>query len=65
MSMSLASACIVMLERYDDRALLNVGTGEDVTIRELAERVATLSGTQETCSGIPRSLTGPHANSST
>src|SRR5215475_931273 len=32
----LASACILMLERYDDRAPLNVGTGEDVTIRELA-----------------------------
>ena len=40
----LASACIVMLERYDDRAPLNVGTGEDVTIRELAEAVADVVG---------------------
>lgn len=40
----LASACIVMLERYDDRAPLNVGTGEDVTIRELAHAVADVVG---------------------
>jgi GDP-L-fucose synthase len=33
-----------MLERYDDRAPLNVGTGEDVTIRELAEAVADVVG---------------------
>ena len=40
----LARACIVMLERYDDRAPLNVGTGKDVTIRELAEAVADVVG---------------------
>lgn len=40
----LARACVVMLERYDDPAPLNVGTGEDVTICELAEMVADVVG---------------------
>ena len=40
----LARACIVLLERYDAPAPLNVGTGEDVTIRELAETVADVVG---------------------
>lgn len=42
----LASACLVLLERYDDPAPINVGTGEDVTIRELAEMVAEAVGYQ-------------------
>jgi GDP-L-fucose synthase len=40
----LAHACVVLLERYDDPAPLNIGTGEDVTIRELAETVADIVG---------------------
>jgi GDP-L-fucose synthase len=40
----LATACQVLLESYDDPAPINVGVGEDVTIRELAETVAEVTG---------------------
>jgi GDP-L-fucose synthase len=40
----LARACVVLLERYDDPAPINVGVGEDLTIRELAEVVASVVG---------------------
>jgi len=40
----LAAACLTLLERYDDPAPINVGTGVDVTIRELAERIAAVVG---------------------
>ena len=35
----LADACVYLMERGYDGPLLNIGTGEDVTIRELAETV--------------------------
>ena len=35
----LADACLFLMENYDDPTLINIGTGEDVTIRELAELV--------------------------
>jgi GDP-L-fucose synthase len=40
----LATACLVLLERYDDPAPINVGTGTDLSIRELAELVADVVG---------------------
>ena len=40
----LARACLCLLERYDDSAPINVGVGADLTIRELAERVADVVG---------------------
>lgn len=40
----LAAACLTLLERYDDPAPINVGVGEDVTIKELAELVADVVG---------------------
>ncbi len=40
----LARACELLLERYDDPAPINVGTGEDVTIAELADLVAKVVG---------------------
>lgn len=36
----MADACLHLLERYDGPAQVNVGTGTDLTIRELAETVA-------------------------
>jgi GDP-L-fucose synthase len=33
----LAAACVLLMERYDDDEPINVGTGEDVSIKELAE----------------------------
>jgi GDP-L-fucose synthase len=35
----LAAACTFLMDRYDDEQFLNVGTGEDLSIRELAEMV--------------------------
>ena len=40
----LARACLHLLEQYDDPQTINVGTGEDITIRELAELVASTVG---------------------
>ncbi len=35
----LAAACIYLMETYNEPGLVNIGTGEDVTIKELAELV--------------------------
>ena len=40
----LARACVVLLERYDAPEPINIGVGEDLTIRELAELVASVVG---------------------
>jgi GDP-L-fucose synthase len=40
----LARACVLLLERYDDPAPVNIGVGTDVTIRALAELVARIVG---------------------
>ena len=40
----LAEASLFLLEHYDDPQTINVGTGVDVTIRELAETVARVVG---------------------
>ena len=38
----LADACLYLMEHYDADAHINVGTGEDLSIRELAERIRDL-----------------------
>ena len=40
----LADACYYLLENYNEPGLVNVGTGEDLTIRELAELVGRVVG---------------------
>ncbi|GHV00326.1 GDP-L-fucose synthase [Clostridia bacterium] len=40
----LAEACVFLMNNYDDSRTINVGTGEDVTITELAETVAKVLG---------------------
>ncbi len=40
----LADAVVYLLETYDAEPIVNVGWGEDVTIRELAETVAAVAG---------------------
>jgi GDP-L-fucose synthase len=42
----LADAVIFLLNTYEDEAIVNIGWGEDVTIRQLAELVMTISGYQ-------------------
>jgi len=59
----LADACVFLMERDYSGSLLNIGTGEDVTIRELAETVmrcvgldAELSFDASKPDGTPRKL---------
>jgi GDP-L-fucose synthase len=40
----LASACLFLLENYDDEIAINVGTGKDISIKELAELVKSIVG---------------------
>ena len=40
----LASACVLLLEQYDSPEIINVGWGEDISIRELAELVCDVVG---------------------
>jgi len=39
-----AAACLFLLEKYESPEIINVGCGEDVTIRELAELICDIVG---------------------
>ena len=34
-----ASACLFLMQNYDDGSLINIGTGEDISIRDLTEEI--------------------------
>lgn len=40
----LAEACIYLMVNYNEKALVNIGTGEDLSIQALAELVSTIIG---------------------
>ena len=40
----LASACLLLLEKYDSPEIINIGCGEDITIREMAELICDVVG---------------------
>jgi GDP-L-fucose synthase len=40
----LAAACLLLLEKYDSPEIINVGCGEDISIRELAEIICEVVG---------------------
>jgi GDP-L-fucose synthase len=40
----LGRACLYLLENYDDEVAINVGVGEDVSIKELAELIQKITG---------------------
>jgi GDP-L-fucose synthase len=59
----LADACVFLMDRYDGAAHVNVGTGEDLSIRELAELIrdvvypeAMLAFDTSKPDGMPRKL---------
>jgi GDP-L-fucose synthase len=59
----LAEACVYLMENYNDRTLVNIGTGVDVTIKELAETIKNEVGYEgeivwntEKPDGTPRKL---------
>ena len=40
----LANACLHMMQHYNEKQFLNIGTGEDLAIRELAEMIKNIIG---------------------
>ena len=40
----LADACVHLMETYDGSDIVNIGTGEDISIKELAEAIKALTG---------------------
>lgn len=40
----LADACLFLMQHYNDNEIVNIGVGEDVTIRELAETIKNVVG---------------------
>ena len=40
----LASACLLLLEKYDSPEIVNIGCGEDITVRELVELICDVVG---------------------
>lgn len=59
----LAEACVYLMENYNDSTLVNIGTGVDVTIKELAETIKAEVGYEgeiiwntEKPNGTPRKL---------
>ena len=59
----LADACFFLMENYNDELFVNIGTGEDVTIREAAELIKDIVGfdgelrwNTEKPDGTPRKL---------
>lgn len=58
----LADACAFLLKLEAPPDWVNVGTGTDVSIRELTEAVARVTGFKGELSGMPASPTGRHAN---
>ena len=59
----LAQACLMLLQKYDSAETINVGLGDDLPIKELAETVASVVGFEGTIEwdtskpdGMPRKL---------
>ncbi len=40
----LAEACVFLMKNYNDTKIINVGTGEDITIKDLAETIKKIVG---------------------
>lgn len=40
----MADACVFLMQNYNERLFLNVGTGTDITIKELAEKIKSVVG---------------------
>lgn len=60
----MADACVFLLEHYDGEEHVNIGTGKEITIRELAEKIKRVTGYEGEIrwndsmpDGTPRKLT--------
>jgi GDP-L-fucose synthase len=54
----LADACYFLMQHYDEPGLVNIGTGTDITILELAQMVANIVGFKGTIKTDPTKLDG-------
>jgi len=61
----LADACVFLMQNYAEATHVNVGTGEDLTIRELAQLVGEISIPRPSSCRTSASPTEPRASSST
>lgn len=59
----LAEACYFLLQHYNEKAFVNIGTGEDISIKSLAEQIQSIVGFEGTLvwdaskpDGTPRKL---------
>jgi GDP-L-fucose synthase len=59
----LAEACVFLMEGYSDKSIINVGTGQDISIKDLAEMIREIVGFKGNISfdsskpdGTPRKL---------
>ncbi|ARP44340.1 GDP-L-fucose synthase 1 [Geobacillus thermodenitrificans] len=42
----LADACVFLMKNYEDNEIINIGVGEDISIKELAEKIKNVVGYQ-------------------
>ena len=61
----LADACLFLMDNYDGDSHINVGTGDDLSIRELAEIVRDSSIPTPSCASTRASPTARRASCST
>ncbi len=40
----MAKACVLVMEKYNEREIINIGVGEDISIKELAEKIKNIVG---------------------
>ena len=61
----LADACLFLMENYSDDSHINVGTGVDLSIRDLAEMIRDIVNPRRHFASTPRSRTARPARCST
>jgi GDP-L-fucose synthase len=56
-----ASACVLLLDKYDSTEIINIGCGEDISIRELAELICDVVGFDGDLLGLTKPVGTPPA----
>jgi GDP-L-fucose synthase len=57
-----AEACLFLMNNYSEPGLVNIGVGEDLTIKELAELVKSITGFEGSIVLIPLNPMAPQEN---
>ncbi len=61
----LADACVFLMENYDSSDIINIGTGEEISIRDLADLVKEVVGYKGDCATTPTCRTAHRGSLST